>query len=285
MIASVAAGAASQLLSALLSKLSSSSATSSASSSSSSTLTATTSAFAQAIPGESNSATSAPPTSPLSGDVLMALMALQAQSGATAGDTSTSSSSPGSATDPVQQLFSAMDSDGDGEVSQSEMEAYIEKQGGTQAQADSLFSALDQSNAASGGSSGISESQMASAVSQSQQAHGAHHRHHHKSGGTNDQADNVANTLLQAMDSNDDGSVSEDEFSNFVTANGGTAADASSDFAALNTSGSNALTSADFAKAFNAYQAQQSTQSQGSMMVSLLDQLSSVMGNGTSVTA
>lgn len=284
MIASVAAGAASQLLSALLSKLSSSSATSSASSSS--TLTATTSAFAQAIPGESNSATSASPTSPLSGDVLMALMALQAQSGATAGDTSTSSSSQGSATDPVQQLFSAMDSDGDGEVSQSEMEAYIEKQGGTQAQADSLFSALDQSNAASGGSSGISESQMASAVSQSQQAHGAHHHHHHhKSGGTNDQADNVANTLLQAMDSNDDGSVSEDEFSNFIMANGGTAADASSDFAALNTSGSNALTSADFAKAFNAYQAQQSTQSQGSMMASLLDQLSSAMGNGTSVTA
>jgi Ca2+-binding EF-hand superfamily protein len=216
----------------------------------------------------------------------MALMALQAQSGATAGDTSTSSSSQGSAADPVQQLFSAMDSDGDGEVSQSEMEAYIEKQGGTQAQADSLFSALDQSNAASGGSSGISESQMASAVSQSQQAHGAHHHHHHhKSVGTNDQADNVANTLLQAMDSDDDGSVSEDEFSNFITANGGTAADASSDFAALNTSGSNALTSADFAKAFNAYQAQQSTQSQGSMMVSLLDQLSSVMGNGTSVTA
>jgi Ca2+-binding EF-hand superfamily protein len=216
----------------------------------------------------------------------MALMALQAQSGAAAGGTSTSSSSQGGAADPVQRLFSAMDSDGDGEVSQSEMEAYIEKQGGTQAQADSLFSALDQSNAASGGSSGISESQMASAVSQSQQAHGAHHRHHHhKSSGTNDQADNVANTLLQAMDSNDDGSVSEDEFSNFVTANGGTAQDASSDFAALNTSGSNALTSADFAKAFNAYQAQQSAQSQGSTMVSLLDQLSSIMGNGTSVTA
>jgi Ca2+-binding EF-hand superfamily protein len=216
----------------------------------------------------------------------MALMALQAQSGAAAGDTSASSSSQGRAADPVQQLFSAMDSDGDGEVSQSEMEAYIEKQGGTQAQADSLFSALDQSNAASGGSSGIGESQMASAVSQSQQAHGAHHHHHHhKSVGTNDQADNVANTLLQAMDSDDDGSVSEDEFSNFVTANGGTAADASSDFAALNTGGSNALTSADFAKAFNAYQARQSAQSQGSMMVSLLDQLSSVMGNGTSVTA
>lgn len=280
MIAAAAAGAASQLLSTLLSKLSSSSATSSSSSTSSTTMAAA-SAFQQAMPGDSKCANAAPPTQPLSGDVLMALMALQAQSGGAAASTV----SQGSAPDPVQQLFSAMDSDGDDEVSQSEMEAYIEKQGGTQAQADSLFSALDRSNTASGGSSGISESQMASAVSQSQQAHGAHHRHHHKSSGTNDQADNVANTLLQAMDSNDDGSVSEDEFSNFITSNGGTAADASSDFTALNTSGSNALTSADFAKAFNAYQAQQSSQSQGAMMVSLLDQLSSAVGNGTSVTA
>jgi Ca2+-binding EF-hand superfamily protein len=232
------------------------------------------------MPGDSKCANAAPPTQPLSGDVLMALMALQAQSGGAAASTV----SQGSASDPVQQLFSAMDSDG--EVSQSEMESYIEKQGGTQAQADQLFSALNQTGSANGGSTGISESQMASAVSQAQQAHQAqrnHHHHHHKSGG--DQADNVANTLLQAMDSDDDGSVSEDEFSNFVTANGGTAQDASADFAALNTSGSNVLTSADFAKAFNAYQAQQSTQSQGSMMVSLLDQLSSVMGNGTSVTA
>jgi len=86
------------------------------------------------------------------------------------------------------------------------------------------------------------------------------------------------------MDSDDDGSVSEDEFSNFVTANGGTAQDASSDFAALNTSGSNALTSADFAKAFNAYQTQQSAQSPASMMVSLLDQLSKASG-GTSISA
>lgn len=169
-----------------------------------------------------------------------------------------------------------MDSDGDGEVSQTEMESYIEKQGGTQAQADTLFSALDQGNT----SGGVSESQMQSAVSSAQQAH--HGRHHHRNVGAADQADNVANTLLQAMDSNDDGSVNQDEFSSFVTSNGGTAAQASSDFAALNTSGSNALTSADFAKAFNAYQAQQSSQSSGSMMVSLLDQLSSAT---TSVTA
>jgi Ca2+-binding EF-hand superfamily protein len=129
---------------------------------------------------------------------------------------------------------------------------------------------------------------MASAVSQAQQAqqtHGSHHHHHHKSGGTSDQADSTASALLQALDSNDDGSVSEDEFSNFVTANGGTAAQASSDFTALNSSGSNALTSADFAKAYNAYQTQQNTQSSGAMMVSLLNQLASASGGGTSISA
>jgi hypothetical protein len=166
------------------------------------------------------------------------------------------------------------------------MEGYIEKQGGTQAQADSLFSALTQTN--STGTTGISESQMASAVSQAQQirqAHGSHRHHHHESGGANDQADNVANTLLQALDSNDDGSVSEDEFSNFITANGGTAADASSDFAALNTSGSNALTSADFAKAYNAYQTQQTAQSPGAMVVSLLNQFANASNGATSISA
>jgi Ca2+-binding EF-hand superfamily protein len=282
MIAAAAVGAASQLLSTLLSKLSSSSATSS-SSSTSSTTTAATSAFQQAMPGAGKSATSAPPTSPLSGDMLMALMSLQAQNGGGAASTS----SQGSAANPVQQLFSAMDSDGDGEVSQNEMESYIEKQGGTQAQADSLFGALNQTNSASSGSSGISESQMASAVSQAQQtqqAHGAHRHHHHKSGGTNDQADTTASSLLQALDGDDDGSVSEDELTNFVTANGGTPADASSDFTALNTSGSNALTSADFAKAFNTYQTQQNAQSPGSMVVSLLNQLAGANG-GTSISA
>lgn len=265
MIASIGASAASQLLSTLLSKLSSSSSVSSTSSSRS-TSTAATSGFQQALPGDSASAMSPPPTQPLSGEMLMALMALQAQTSAASTTSASTSGANGASSDPVQKLFSAMDSDGDGEVSQTEMEAYIEKQGGTQAQADTLFNALDQGNASA---PGISESQMQSAVTDAKQAF---HAHHHRHGG--DQADKVADTLLQAMDSNDDGAVSQDEFSNFVTSNGGSAADASSDFAALNTSGSNALTSADFAKAFNAYQAQQNSQSSGAMMVSLLNQLS-----------
>jgi Ca2+-binding EF-hand superfamily protein len=177
-----------------------------------------------------------------------------------------------------------MDSNGDGSVSESEMESYIEGVGGTQADADSLYTALSSQTAsttsATGASStaGITESQMASALSQAQaaqsgQAGGAHHHHHHHGagGGGQNQADGVANTLLQALDTNDDGSVSESEFTSFVPANGGTAADASSDFAALNSSGSGSLTSADFAKAWSNLQAQQTSQSSGSMVVSLLD--------------
>ena len=274
MIAAAAAGAASQLLSTLLSKLSSSYAPSS----SSSTTPALTSAMQQAMPGDAAPPKPAPKPQ-LSEQTLLALVALQAQNGGSAASSGGSTAS----SDPVQKLFSAMDSDGNGTVSQSEMESYIEKQGGTQGQADSLFSAINQTNSATSGSSGISESQMASAVSQAQQVQQAHH-HHHKSGGANEQADNTASALLQALDGNDDGSVSEDEFSSFITANGGTAADASSDFAALNTSGSNALTSADFAKAFNAYQTQQNTQSPGSMVVSLLNQLAGASG-ATSISA
>jgi Ca2+-binding EF-hand superfamily protein len=273
-----AAGAASQLLSTLLSKLSSSYAPSS----SSSTTAALTSAMQQALPGEKTPPKPAPKPQ-LSDQTLLALVALQSQNGSDAAATGSAASA-----DPVQKLFSAMDTDGDGEVSQSEMEAYIQKQGGSQAQADSLFSAIDQTNSASRGSNGISESQMASAMSQAQQvqqAHGGHHHHHHKSGSANDQADTTASSLLQALDGNDDGSVSEDEFSNVITANGGTAADASSDFAALNTGNSNALTSTDFAKAYNAYQTQQNTQSPGSLVVSVFNQLAGASGGATSISA
>ena len=260
-------GAASQLLSILLQKLASASSTSS--SSSSSTTTASVGGFQQALPGDTKKSLTPPPAPTLNGDILSALIALQAQTGS-----NSSASASGDGSSPGQQLFSAMDSDGNGEVSQSEMESYIEKQGGTQAQADALYNALDRGNS----SGGISEDQMQAAATQARQA--APHHHHHGMGGAK-AGDNVANTLLQALDSGDDGSVSEDEFSDFFTANGGTAADAQNVFAQLDTSGTGGLTSADFAKAWNAYQAQQSAQSSGGMMVSMLDQL----GKAASVSA
>lgn len=269
MISSVGSSAASQLLATLLSKLASASSPSSASSSQSS-MTGTVSAFQQAIPGDSGTS-SAPPVSPLSGNVLEALIALQAQQGS-------STQAPGASTNssnPVQQLFSAMDSDGDGEVSQSEMETYIEGAGGTQAQADALYTSLDRN-----GSSGVTEIDMANAVSKSQQTqqpwHGHHHRHHGMDG--SNQGDRVANTLLQALDSNDDGSVSDSEFTNFMTANGVSPADAQNDFTALDSGNSGALTSADFAKAWQAY----TSQSSGNILASFLGAMADT---GTSVSA
>lgn len=273
MISSVGSSAASQLLSTLLSKLASASSASSATSSSSqSTATSAVSAFQQAIPGESCKGSSSA-VSPLSGDVLQALIALQAQQDGGASATTAGTNSP----DPVQQLFSAMDSDGDGEVSQSEMESYIEGVGGTQAQADALFTSLDQDT-----SSGVTESDMANALSQAQQSHQAWrgHHHHHGMDGQSDQADQVSNTLLQALDSNDDGSVSADEFTSFMTANGVSSTDAQNDFTALDTTGTGSLTSADFAKAWQAY----TSQSSGNILASFLGAMAQT-GSTTSVSA
>ena len=274
MIASLAASAASyasRMLSSLLSQLSPTSSSASSSSSSGTDFAATASTTSDST---SNALTGSA-TPQLSGDVLMTLMAMQQQTSGASSATSTASAS----SDPLQQLFSAMDTNGDGSVSQSEMESYIENAGGTQAQADSLYTALDQSAAAAGTSStasaaGISQSQMASAVSQAQasQGGGGHHHHHHKVEGSGDQADSVASSLMQALDTNDDGSVSQDEFTSFVTANGGTSADAANDFATLDANGSGSLTASDFAQAWSNVQAQQTSQSSGSMLVSLLDQ-------------
>src|SRR5262245_22910629 len=82
----------------------------------------------------------------LSSQILRVLIAMQAQGGAdaTAGNAETTTSAN---TNPAQSLFSAMDTDGDGAVSQTEMESYITGLGGTTEQADALYSSLNQSNA------------------------------------------------------------------------------------------------------------------------------------------
>lgn len=238
-IAGFAASAASQLLSSLLSALDPTTSTSSASSTSSSS----TSGNATFACGDDTDASS-PDNSltgstqgQLSGQVLMTLIAMQQQSDAASGTSAAAASATSGTTSnsPLDQLFSAMDTNGDGSVSQNEMESYIENVGGTQAQADSLFSALSGSSSASGSTTstaGISESQMQNALQQSNpfSGMGHHHLHHHGMSASNgDPADQVANNLIQAMDTNDDGSVSEDELTSFVTANGGSTSDAQSD--------------------------------------------------------
>ncbi|HZZ80365.1 MAG TPA: EF-hand domain-containing protein [Gemmataceae bacterium] len=216
-------------------------------------------------------ALSGSPTAQVSDMVLGVLVGMQQMSdGSSSTATTTSSGSS-----PLDQVFSAMDTNGDGTVSQSEMETYLEQQGATQGQADAMYASLDQS-----GSNGISESQMQSALQQGGQVHhgGGHHHHHGVSGSSSGSA---ADALEQAMDSNGNGSVDETEFSDFLTQNGGTAAEAEQDFTDLNTSGSGALSTADFASAIQQYQ---SNMSNGpSPMLSLIDTLAQNAGSTQAV--
>jgi hypothetical protein len=166
----------------------------------------------------STASTAAPPTGPdasnaltgtaqptLSDKILALLVQLQSQTSVDGSQTSsnpnltttttTSATSASSGNTPIQQLFAAMDGNGDGTVSQSEMEKYIESQGGTQSQADKLYSSLNQN-----GASGISESQMASAA---EKGHHGHH-HHHDAATSNASSSNSASQTPGAQDSDND---------------------------------------------------------------------------------
>ena len=236
------AGSASQMLSILLARLDQKS-----------TTTADTGTSA---PAASSSEQCAPPTisgsakPSLSSMVIGALIGEQMQ----AGDASTSSSSAStlsasSAQDPVQSLFSAMDSDGDGTVSQSEMEGFIQKKGGTQSEADTLYGMLTKD-----GSTELTETQLASQAPPPpggpEGVGGGHHRGHHHQVSSSDGAD----ALMQALDTDSNGAVDQNELTSFVTANGGSTDQASSIFSALDTSKTGALGSADFAAAIEKLQ-------------------------------
>jgi hypothetical protein len=145
-----------------------------------------------------------------------------------------------------------MDTNDDGSVSQSEMESYVEGVGGTQGQADALYSALNQS-----GTSGLTQSDFAAAAPSSPPQGMGGHRHHHGVSGSSDQ---VANTLLQALDGDDDST-------------GGTTASGTSTSTSLGITtlgGSSAAT--NFAQAWESLQNQSVAQS--SSMISMLDTLS-----------
>jgi Ca2+-binding EF-hand superfamily protein len=174
----------------------------------------------------STASTAAPPTGPdasnalsgtaqptLSNNILALLVQLQSQTSTDGSQTSSnpnlsttptsSATSANSGNNPIQQLFAAMDSNGDGTVSQSEMEKYIESQGGTQSQADTLYSSLNQN-----GASGISEGQMASAAEKGHHGHG--HHHHHDAAASNASSSNSASQTpgAPASDSDNDGTSS-----------------------------------------------------------------------------
>ena len=251
----LAIGAASyavQRLASLFSQLSPTAATGSTDSSDSSSFAPSASTANSAATVSFSNCLTGSAQPPLSSQILGTLMQMQG-----AGGTQT-----GGSADPVQNLFNAMDTDGDGSVSQSEMESYLENAGATQGQADALYTSLNPN----GSSAGVTESEMASAAP-TQGAMG-HHHHHHHAGGAGGASGSPADTLMSLLDGNQDGSVSQDEFSSVVTANGGTTAEAASDFAALDSDKSGSLTSADFATAWQNIQSQQGG---GSFLNTILD--------------
>jgi Ca2+-binding EF-hand superfamily protein len=101
-------------------------------------------------------------------------------------------------TDPLQDLFSQIDGNGDGQISKSEFENTLGAGGTNVAQADDVFSKLDKN-----GDGNVSLDEMKSAL----QGAGGHHGHHHHVAASSEASDTSSSTasssdsdaLLQAV--------------------------------------------------------------------------------------
>jgi Ca2+-binding EF-hand superfamily protein len=195
----------------------------------------------------------------LSDEIIGALVMMQAQDGTTQSGASAQSANP------LAQAFSSLDTNGDGSISQSELENAIEGAGGTAAEADQVYTAL-------GGTAttGISQSSFdsaaqsgMSALTQTASVQGPHHHHHHHGGAAgNDEAEQI----FSAIDGNDDGSISQGELSAALgtstdtggTATSGTAssANANSLFASIDTNGDGSISQGELTTYLNSLQSQ-----------------------------
>ena len=233
-----------------------------------------------------NTTATGPSKAQVSSEILALLVKLQQQTGSSAASTSTSistlsaSTSIATSSDPLSQLMAAMDTDGDGEISQTEMESYVQtKLGGTTAQADALFAGLN-----NGGTGNLTATQLQNDLQQANGGVHGHHGHHHHHGAS---ADQVGNDLVKAMDSDGDGSVSQSEFETFVTGLGGTTSQADADFASLDPGNTGSVGATAFANAVTALQS--SAGAGQSPVLNLLDAFRSsattAAGSAVSVTA
>jgi Ca2+-binding EF-hand superfamily protein len=150
--------------------------------------------------------------STLSDKVIGVLVMLQAQS--QSGGQGSCDSNASTQTDPIQTAFSSMDTDRDGAISKSELEATIESAGGTSGQADTIYSALGGSDA-----TGISKDQFASAAKSGAlppggpplgEGLGGKQGHHH--GGSGELSSESLTKLFNTLDTDKDGTVSAAEF-------------------------------------------------------------------------
>jgi len=111
--------------------------------------------------GPSAASTSATtPIAPVAPGTMNTLLSVQGQPGLVNGDAF------------GRQLFSLLDTNGDGTISKSEFDATIGRNGKT-AQADSIFSRLDANNDGS-----VDPNELTSALQKASEAHRHHHGHH-----------------------------------------------------------------------------------------------------------
>jgi hypothetical protein len=127
-------------------------------------------------------------TSPLSQTIIAVLIEAQGQQSSGTGK----ASDPANAADPSsfgQKLFNSVDTDGDGQISKSELESAVTTGGGTASQADAFFSKLDRNSDGS-----VSKGELTAGL----QAHHGQHHHGAPAGGSGS-GDPLA-ALMQAMD-------------------------------------------------------------------------------------
>jgi Ca2+-binding EF-hand superfamily protein len=204
----------------------------------------------------------------------------------------------------AQSLFSQIDSNGDGAISQTELEQAVTKAGGTKEAADALYAKLDPN-----GTGSVSQQQLAQSLFQAF----PHHHHHHggetspasatggssatdsgnaadaltslfnaDGGGPGNSPIQIAQNIFAQIDSNGDGAISQSEIEKAVTAAGGSAAGADALYAKLDPNSTGSVSQQQFIDTLQPPSTGGNTAQDA--LLALLDQVaqsSSAIGAGT----
>ncbi len=162
----------------------------------------------------------------------------------------------------AQNLFSQIDGNGDGSISQSELEQAVTAAGGTKAGADALYAKLDPNNTGS-----VSEQRLAQVMANLSQsgpgAPHAHHHHHHggggggaddaltslfnaDGGGAGNSPTQIAQNIFSQIDTSGTGAFTQGQLEQAVTAAGGSTSGADALFAKLDPNGTGSVSQQQF---------------------------------------
>jgi Ca2+-binding EF-hand superfamily protein len=199
----------------------------------------------------------------------------------------------------AQNLFSQIDSNGDGSISQSELEQAFTAAGGTKAGADALYAKLDPN-----GTGSVSEQQFAqglanlSQLGPTQGAPHAHHHHHHggggagaddaltslfnaDGGGAGNSPTQIAQNIFSQIDTGGTGAITQSQLEQAVTAAGGSTSGADALFAKLDPNGTGSVSQQQFIDALQPPSAAGTTAQDA--LLALLDPVSQSGGATTPI--